>query len=169
MEAVLFYVFATFTVLAAGSVAFNRHPIYSALSLLIMMFALASLFVMLGAYFVAALQILLYGGAVLVLFLFVIMLLNLAPEALRRTRIFTLRGIGSVMALFLFLFLARFILSSTQVVSISKLPKAIGSVEAIGRALFTTYLLPFELTSFLILAALIGAVTLARQESNSRK
>jgi len=169
MEAVFFYIFATLMLMAAGLVAFHRNPIYSALSLLAMMFALACLFVMLGAYFVAALQILLYAGAVLVLFLFVIMLLNLSPEALGRMRIFTLRGIGTITAVFLFLYLARFILTSTQTVPISNLPPSVGTVESIGRALFSTYLLPFELTSFLILAALIGAVTLARQETSNRK
>jgi NADH-quinone oxidoreductase subunit J len=115
---------------------------------------------MLGAYFVAALQVLLYAGAVLVLFLFVIMLLNLEPEALARMRIFTLRGVGTAAAILLFLSLARL----TAAPGRGALPSAPdGTVEAIGRQLFTTYLLPFELTSFIILAAIIGAVTLAKR------
>ena len=172
-EAVFFYTFTAIALAAALSVVFNRWPIYSVLSLLIVMFCLASLFVMLGAYFVAALQILLYAGAVLVLFLFAIMLLNLAPEALTRRRPFTLRTVGTVTALFLFLHLARLFLNSgdTQPISLTLAQEEIGSVspefgsvEVIGRLLFTTYLLPFELTSFLILAALIGAVILAKQK-----
>ena len=162
-EALFFYTFASVMVLAALSVVFNRHPIYSVLSLLVAMFCLASLFIMLGAYFVAALQILLYAGAVLVLFLFVIMLLNLEPEAMARMRVFTLRTFGTFAAAFLFVSLVRLVRTSgppslTAVASVS------GTVESIGRLLFTTYLLPFELTSFLILAAIIGAVTLAKQE-----
>ena len=165
IEAVFFYTFTAIMVGAALSVVLNRRPTYSVLSLLVVMFCLASLFVMLGAYFVAVLQVLLYAGAVLVLFLFAIMLLNLAPEALARTRPFTLRTVGTVIALFLFLHLARVLTASQGEVPLSELPAPSGSVESIGRLLFTTYLLPFELTSFLILAALIGAVTLAKQKS----
>src|SRR3990167_6970856 len=156
-EAVFFYLFTTLMLAAALCVVLSRQPIYSVLSLLVVMFCLASLFVMLGAYFLAALQILLYAGAVLVLFLFVIMLLNLEPEALARMRVFTLRGAGTIAAAFLLVHLVRLIRASEPSVPMS--PAGFGgTVEAIGRLLFTTYLLPFELTSFLILAALIGAL-----------
>jgi len=159
-EAVFFYLFAGIALGAALGVVFSRQPIYSVLSLLVTMFCLAAFFVMLGAYVAAALQILLYAGAVLVLFLFVIMLLNLEPEALARMRIFTLRGAGTIAAVLLFLSLAKLLAPSGR----GALPSAPeGTVEAIGRQLFTTYLLPFELTSFIILAAIIGAVTLAKR------
>ena len=102
VETVCFYVFTALLLGAALSVVLNRQPVYSVLSLLAAMFCLAALFVMLGAYFVAALQILLYAGAVLVLFLFVIMLLNLEPEALARIRGFTLRTTGTAAAAVLF-------------------------------------------------------------------
>ena len=159
-EAVFFYVFTALMLGAALSVVFNRHPIYSVLSLLLAMFCLAALFVMLGAPFVAALQVLLYAGAVLVLFLFVVMLLNLERETLARMRLFTLRTAGTLAALILFTSLIRIIMAEPgapfgHTVS--------GTVEALGRELFTTYLLPFELTSFLILAAIVGAVSLSRQ------
>ena len=163
-EAVFFYVFGLLTVGAALSVVFNRKPIYSVLSLLVVMFCLASFFVMLGAYFVAALQILLYAGAVLVLFLFVIMLLNLEPEHLARMRLFTLRTAGTTAAAALFCVLVRIVAVRGQP-PLSSLPAALGTVESLGARLFTSYILPFELTSFLILAAIIGAVTLAKQES----
>jgi NADH-quinone oxidoreductase subunit J len=152
---------------SALSVVFNRQPIYSVLSLLIVMFCLAALFIMLGAYFVAALQVLLYAGAVLVLFLFVVMLLNLEPESLARMRVFTLRGAGTAAAAWLLVILWK-ILASPQATAIARVADDTvaqggqGSIEAVGRALFTTYLIPFELTSFLILAAIIGAVTLAK-------
>ena len=163
VEAICFYVFAGLTVGASLSVVFNRRPIYSVLSLLVVMFCLAGLFIMLHAPVVAALQILLYAGAVLVLFLFVMMLLNLEPEYLARVRLFTLRTIGSVAAGMLFLLLVSILVGHEAP---KPLPAAApdATVEVLGRALFTDYLLPFELTSFLILAAIIGAVTLAKQE-----
>ena len=166
-EAAFFYIFTALMLAGALSVVFNRQPIYSVLSLLVVMFCLASLFIMLGAYFVAALQVLLYAGAVLVLFLFVIMLLNLEPEALARMRLFTLRSAGTAVAVLLLWALIS-VVSSPPGPPTPSVPPADdgGTVESIGRSLFTTYLLPFELTSFLILAAVIGAVTLAKQSSS---
>jgi NADH-quinone oxidoreductase subunit J len=158
-ESISFYAFAALMLAAALSVVLNRQPVYSVLSLLLVMFCLAALFAMLGAYFVAALQILLYAGAVLVLFLFVIMLLNLEPEALARMRLFTLRGAGTALVVLLFAILARVLVGSAT----SQTAEASGTVEAVGRELFSSYLLPFELTSFIILAAVIGAVTLAKR------
>ena len=167
-ETVFFYIFTSLMVLAALLVVLSRQPVYSVLSLLVVMFCLACLFVMLGAYFVAALQILLYAGAVLVLFLFVIMLLNLAPEALRRMRAFTARTVGTAAALWLFLLLTKIFSRSGSRAGFPDPTAASGKVESIGRELFTTYLLPFELVSFIILAAIIGAVTLAKQESRKK-
>ena len=165
-EAIFFYLFTGLMVLAAGSVVLNRQPIYSVLSLLIVMFCLAALFVMLGAYFVAGLQVLLYAGAVLVLFLFVLMLLNLERESLARARRFTLGGGGLVAALLLLVALWRIFQAPGRTAPLAPLPASSGTVESVGRLLFTAYLLPFELTSFLILAAIIGAVTLAKQHPN---
>lgn len=165
-ETVFFYIFATLMVLAALLVVLSRQPVYSVLSLLVVMFCLASLFVMLGAFFIAALQILLYAGAVLVLFLFVIMLLNLAPEALARMRVFTLRTVGTAASLFLFALLVRLFRLGGSGTPLPLVTAASGQVESIGKLLFTTYLLPFELVSFIILAAIIGAVTLAGQKSS---
>ena len=159
-EAVFFYVFTALMLGGALSVVLNRHPIHSVLSLLFAMFCLAALYILLGAVFVAALQVLLYAGAVLVLFLFVVMLLNLERETVLRARLFTRRGVGTLVALILLTSLLRILAAEPQ--GPMGHPAA-GTVEALGRLLFTKYLLPFELTSFLILAAIIGAVTLARQ------
>ena len=167
-DAVFFYPFTTLMLLAALLVVFHRHPIYCVLSLLVVMFCLAALFIMLGAYFVAALQVLLYAGAVLVLFLFVIMLLNLEPEVLARMRLFTRRTAGTLVALLFLFALVRILRSVHWVASPSTTAARAGTVESLGRLLFTTYLLPFELTSFLILAAIIGAVTLARSTSSDK-
>ena len=162
-EAVFFYAFTGLMLLAALSVVFNRQPMHNVLSLLVVMLCLASLFIMLGAYFVAALQVLLYAGAVLVLFLFVVMLLNLEPEVLARMRVFTLRGMGTLAAAALLVCLFALLRTPDYGPQVAVADAPGGTVESIGRLLFTTYLLPFELTSFLILAAIIGAVTLGKQ------
>lgn len=162
-EAVFFYTFTILMLIAASSVVLCRQPIYSVLSLLAAMFCLACLFVMLGAYFLAALQVLLYAGAVLVLFLFVLMLLNLERETLARTRAYTLRAAGTLAALVFGFALVRIFELPRDEPPLAWVPAASGTVESVGRLLFTTYLIPFELTSFLILAAIIGAVTLGKQ------
>ena len=163
VEAICCYAFTALMLLAALSVVLNRRPVYSVLSLLVVMCCLAALFVMLGAYFVAALQVLLYAGAVLVLFLFVVMLLNLEPQT--RMRMFILRGVGTLAAAGLLMLFWRLFAGHPMHYPMDGGAAPVqGTVEAVGRSLFTTYLVPFELTSFLILAAIIGAVTLAKSD-----
>jgi len=165
-EVFAFYLLSGLTLGAALIIISSRQPVYCVLSLLASMFCLAGLFVLLGAYFVAALQILLYAGAVLVLFLFVIMLLRLDQETLARLRPFSRRGVGILVAL---AFCAELIwLLRGQSLQPSGEPIGYGVVERVGRELFTTYLIPFELTSFLILAAIVGAITLARSNDPSK-
>ena len=167
VEAIAFYLIGGVMLGACLVVILNRQPVYSVLSLLVAMFCLSMLFVMLGAYFVAALQILLYAGAVLVLFLFVIMLLNLRHELLSHVRSTFRRGGALVVGLSFCALITS--LAVREQLSSQPLPAGAGmtvSVEEIGRLLFTKYLLPFELTSFLILAAIIGAITLARTKDS---
>jgi NADH-quinone oxidoreductase subunit J len=102
-----------------------------------------------------------------VLFLFVIMLLNLQPEALARMRVFTLRTVGTAAAAVWCVLMWRLFVSTHPGTPISQHPAPAGLVEPIGRELFTRYLLPFEFVSFIILAAIIGAVTLGKQERPS--
>jgi len=168
LEAVFFYTFTSTMIFAALLVVFSRQPVYSVLSLLVVMFCLSALFIMLGAFFMAALQILLYAGAVLVLFLFVMMLLNLQPEALARMRVFTLRTVGTAGAAVWCALMWKLFVSTHPANPLSQIPPPAGLVEPIGRLLFTRYLLPFELVSFIILAAIIGAVTLGKQERSSK-
>ena len=163
-EAILFYSISGLLLAAALAVVVSRQPIYSVLSLLMAMFCLAALFVMLGAYFVAGLQILLYAGAVLVLFLFIMMLLNLTPDPLARRSRPWAWVIGSVIAAVFCATIARLIPAS-GITGAVHTPSQ-GTVEEIGRLMFTRFAIPFELTSFLILAAMVAAVTLAR---DSRK
>ncbi len=166
MDAIFFYIISLIIAVAAFAVILSRQPITSVLSLLVAMGGLACLFISLGAYFVAALQLLLYAGAVLVLFVFVIMLLNLQPDALARLRIFTFGGVGLVAAGLLLYRLLRIFTPVSAPSAISATAAPASTVADIGRSLFTRYLLPFELTSFIILAAIVAAVTLAKQQSH---
>jgi NADH-quinone oxidoreductase subunit J len=163
MDEAVFYLFTFVMLVAALSVVLNRQPVYSVLSLLVVMFCLAALFIMLHAYFLAALQVLLYAGAVLVLFLFVIMLLNLQPDQ-RARRVFLMGLLGAFGASLFYLRLTDTLQTRGGEPYLYAVHAPSGTVESLGRLLFTKYLLPFELASFLILAAIVGAVSLSRQQ-----
>jgi NADH-quinone oxidoreductase subunit J len=164
MDALLFLTFAAIAVLCAINLVLQTHPISSALSLVGVMGSLAVLYLLLGGAFIAAVQLIVYAGAVMVLFLFVIMLLNAGVEQ-RRSKS-ALRAWISVPLLFTFVvFLASLIVKRTPETAGVKFGEFIGGgVADVGRSLFTTYLLPFEVTSILILIAILGAIVLARKE-----
>lgn len=164
VEVVAFYLCAAVMLASALAVIWARSPINSLLSLLLAMSTMAVLFVLLGAVFLAALQLLIYAGAVLVLFLFVLMLLNVDAQSVARSRQFTGRwlavGLGlALLAQLLGVF--GHIWSRSETSGVSD-----GTITTIGRALFQEYLLPFELISLLILAAIIGAVALAQRNTD---
>ena len=164
LDVILFLVFAFIAVVSAVSLVVQTHPIASALSLIGVMGALAVLYLLLGAEFMAAAQMIVYAGAIMVLFVFVIMLLNAGAEKGKgRSRIVKWFGIP-LFALFIGMlsFIIQSFLPKTVEVKFGNFTAA-GGVE-IGRSLFTTYLLPFEVTSILILIAILGAVVLARKE-----
>jgi NADH-quinone oxidoreductase subunit J len=163
MHQALFIVLAVICVGAAINLLAQRHPINSALSLIVVMASLAGFYVLLGAEFVAALQIIIYAGAIMVLFVFVIMLLN-AGEEERTTgsRVAGLLG-WPALALFLALFSYALLRPETENATL-RIGEFVGSTQAMGRMLFREYLLPFEVTSVLILIAIMGAVVLARRE-----
>ncbi|MGA4645081.1 NADH-quinone oxidoreductase subunit J [Limisphaera sp. 4302-co] len=162
---VLFYVFALLALGSGGLVVWNpfsRNPVYSALFLAVTILALSGLFVLLHAYFVAAVQVLVYAGAVMVLFLFVLMLLDLREEARRRLRWAGLLTGGAaaagVTALLLWaLWRAR---------PGDGLPAAEmeGTVRLLGRLLFTQYLLPLEIMGVLLLAAMVGVIVISKRD-----
>jgi|FaiFalFF_MnMetaG_3_1042247.scaffolds.fasta_scaffold00095_17 NADH-quinone oxidoreductase subunit J len=162
MERALFVIFAVTAIGAALNVLVRRHPLHSALALLVVLGALTGLYVLLGAYFLAVIQVVIYAGAVLVLFLFVIMLLNVRAEEARIERRPYLRWLAIPFAALL----GMEIISLVRVFEENPSPSgtSVGVTEAIGRELLTTYLLPFEVTSILILIAVLGAVVLARRE-----
>jgi len=165
LDAALFSLFA-FIAIACGIVMVTqKHPIASALSLIGVMGSLAILYLLLGAAFIAAAQLIVYAGAIMVLFLFVIMLLNAGqePPARRTSLLAKLLGIPLLIVLTGALsFVVMLAFGHGTVVKFGT--GTPGSAEDVGRALFTTYLLPFEITSVLVLIAILGAVVLARKE-----
>ncbi|MDQ6666196.1 MAG: NADH-quinone oxidoreductase subunit J [Acidobacteriota bacterium] len=164
MDVFFFFLFAFLAVICAINVVVQSHPISSALSLIGVMGSLAILYLLLGAEFIAMAQIIVYAGAVMVLFVFVIMLLNAGAEAKRGTSL-TAQALGiPLIVAFLGLiayFVERLFPNSPHVIFGST---NFGSAQAIGRSLFTQYLLPFEVTSILVLIGIVGAIVLARKE-----
>jgi NADH-quinone oxidoreductase subunit J len=164
LDPILFLIFAGVAVVCAVSLVLQRHPIGSALSLVGVMISLAALYLLLGAEFIAAAQLIVYAGAIMVLFIFTIMLLNAGSEARRGKAAFAKwSGIPLFAA---FLFLLAFVIQSRLPHGTNVTFGAFTAATAleVGRSLFTYYLLPFEVTSILILVAILGAVVLARKE-----
>jgi len=162
---ILFYVFATLTVVCGTLVVanpFSRNPVTSAMFLVLTIISLAGLFVLLHAFFLAAVQVLVYAGAVMVLFLFVIMLLDLKEEERRRVKKLGLgAGLISICAIIL-LFLKS--LFATNPGKELPAPTVDGTTYRLGKLLFTNYLLPFEVVSLLLLVAMVGVILLSKKD-----
>jgi NADH-quinone oxidoreductase subunit J len=163
----LFVPLAALLAATALGVVLCRHPVRSAMCLVATLFQLAVFFVFLEADFVAALQVIVYAGAIMVVFLFVIMLLNLGDEEPRRRRLAW--HAVTVLASSLFLLVLVYFLKKGGALlpgagMTAEPPPGFGSIESVGVSLFTTYLLPFEITGLLMLAAVIGAVVLAKKK-----
>jgi NADH-quinone oxidoreductase subunit J len=162
---ILFYVFAALTLLCGLLVVinpFSRNPVTSAMFLVLTIVSMAGLFVLLHAFFLAAVQILVYAGAVMVLFLFVIMLLDLKEEQRRKLKIITLgagvMAVGAVAGL-----LVKGILDSGVGKNLPA-PAAEGAPAPLGKLLFTDFILPFEIVSVLLLVAMVGVILLSKKE-----
>ena len=159
----LFYIFAAVAVLAALNMVLQRTPVYSALSLIVVLCSLAMVYLILGAEFMAVLQVIIYAGAIMVLFVFVIMLLNAGHEVpSHRSRLAKWLGAPLVGALLVEMLVA--VWNQFPPTSAPPPPHLDGSPAAIGHLLFRNYVLPFEVTSILILVAILGAVVLAKKE-----
>jgi NADH-quinone oxidoreductase subunit J len=165
MDIFLFLLFASIAVVCGVSVVVQTHPITSALSLVGVMGSLAVLYLLLGAEFIAAAQVVVYAGAIMVLFVFVIMLLNAGGEAKNVGRSQMVRWLG-IPLFTIFVGLLSYIVQRAVPagpgVSFGQFTG--GTPRDVGRLLFTQYLLPFEATSVLVLIAILGAVVLARKE-----
>ena len=154
----------------------HRNPVYSAIFLIVTLFALAGFYVMLNAPFVASVHLIVYAGAIMVLFLFVIMLLNLQKDAPREGGKFLRRALGAALtlaflaelgALFAFKFYDQQNVvpaSAVAGVGVGTGEVVVGSTRAIGAELFTKYLLPFEIASVVLLVAMIGAVVIGKKK-----
>jgi NADH-quinone oxidoreductase subunit J len=162
-ELIIFYVLAALAAIGALSLILQKHPIHSALSLIVVMVALAGLYLLMGAEFVAAVQIIVYGGAIMVLFVFVIMLLNAGVE--EHTNFSKLAGyLGVPLGLALTAFIAAAIARSTETVQAASPTLSARTTKSISEMIFKQFVYPFELTSFLILVAILGAIVLAQRE-----
>ena len=167
MELLIFYPLAGFCVALALGVVFNNSPVGSAISLIGMMLGLAGIFILQQAHFIAILQIIIYAGAIMVLFMFVIMLLNLKKGDdmgwIARENNLWLSVLSGLLVLGI-LYKFQDILFSVTMDSPAVLPDSFGTVANIGETLFTVYVLPFEVASILLLAAMVGAVVLAKNK-----
>src|SRR5258708_33524523 len=164
MDAILFMIFAAIAVVCGINLVVQTHPISSALSLIGVMGALAVLYLLLGGEFIAAAQLIVYAGAIMVLFVFVIMLLNAGSELKINRRLWPkYLGVPLLVMLFGVIgYLIQRVLPPTEGVKFGAFQQ--GSAQVIGNSLFKVYLLPFEVTSVLILVAILGAIVLARKE-----
>src|SRR5574341_2259219 len=168
MDAIVFYIFAFIAVAAAIGVVALRNPVHSALSLAAVFVALAALYVFLSAPFIAAAQVMIYAGAILILFLFVIMLLS--PEIERGEGALPLQK--TVAVLFGVLLIVELVFAAATVIlpigSGQFTPERIaqiGDTQAVGAMLFTDFLLPFEITSLLLLVAIVGVIVLTKRRT----
>lgn len=162
MEAFLFWIFAIVGVSCAAMVVWNRNPMNSAIYLVATMLCLAGFYVLLNGGFIATIQVLVYAGAVVVLILFVIMMLNLQEDTLQREGSLSAWGILALIGLIVVIKIGNALSPQTSA-ALPATPDAFGTLQDVGTKLFGTYVLPFELTSILLLVAIIGAVVLARR------
>jgi NADH-quinone oxidoreductase subunit J len=167
MHLILFIVFGGLCLAGALNLLLQRHPINSALSLVVVMSSLAVLYLMLGAEFLAAAQVIVYAGAIMVLFVFVVMLLNAGRE--ERTMGSRAASIVGFPAIAVVLAIIAMTILKAQGLGSASLSDPITSTEELSRVLFHELLLPFEVTSVLILIAILGAVALARSGDGERR
>lgn len=166
MELLFFYLVALVAVLSGILVITCKSPINSAISLVMTFFCLAVFYVMLHAPFMAAIQIMVYAGAIIVLIIFVIMLLNLGTAVQSRTSHCIAWGsvAGALMMLLAMTFLKGGETTTVQGEITKEVVAQVGNTELIGQAMFTNFLLPFEIASILLLVAIVGAVVLTKRE-----
>ena len=170
-ETILFYLVASVAVIAAVSVIIQKNPIYSVISLIVTLVSLSIVFLLLNAQFLAAVQIIVYAGAIMVLFLFVIMLLDLGKDNAGeegRDRLFLQKKSSILLGGTLFVILVLVIKSSyfggKTGNYTDEIINNIGNTQLVGKLLFTDFLLPFEITSILLFAAIIGTIVLAKKK-----
>jgi NADH-quinone oxidoreductase subunit J len=158
-----FLYFGTVIVLTALLVVALRKPVYSVIALLVMFFHIAGLFVTLHAEFLAAVQLIVYAGAILVLYLFVVMLLNVKEDDSYQRQFRLGMGLGLLALAELVYIVSAAGLAKEPARQPAAAASAAGNTETVGRALYTTYLFPFEVASLILLVAMIGAILMAKK------
>jgi len=160
----MFYIFGFGAVVCALLMVTNRRPVRAAMSLVATMSFLAGLYVLLDAHLIAVLQLIVYAGAIMVLFLFVIMLLNIEEkEGLLGVNTILLQFMGMLVVGLLFVSMVSLFKGGGSLLASVDIANDFGTTKAVGKLLFTEYLLPFEIASVLLLAAIVGAVILAKR------
>ena len=159
-----FYFFSGVAILSSLYVVFTKHPTQGVLALVLTMFAFSGLFVLLGAYFVAIIQILIYAGAILVLFLFMLMLLGVGITESGRKIFSSFKKWVTRITIFSFVAEIFIVIQASKNVNASS-SGLLGTVEIIGRSLFSDYLLHFELVSLVLLVGVLGVISLSRKET----
>ena len=158
MENILFYIVAGLSILGALSVILNRNPVYSALCLVGFLFVQAILYILLKAYFIAAVQVLVYAGAIMVLFVYVVMVMKLSSQSIPKIGLHPfsifLAGIFGTILFYLFV--------QNPLKEIMPQAQLTGEIKNIGHVLFSEYVLPFEVISLLLIVAMVGVVVLNR-------
>lgn len=166
METLLYLVFGLVALAGGVLVIVNRNPVYSALSLVLTMFAISALYVLQQAYFVAAVQIVVYAGAIVVLFLFVIMLLNLGEEDNMPSASGARRFVGALLGVTFAGVVGAIVWDYASTAAVPAAAASdVGHTKHLARTLFQNYLLPFEVVSLVLLAALVGVIVLIRTRS----
>jgi len=163
-EVVAFFIFSAVAIIAAIAVVSLRNPVHSVISLMVCFLQMAAIFILLHSPFIAVIQVFVYVGAVLVLFLFVIMLLDIRQAQMERIiqgHRFWMIGILGVMAIEMIVLITGSAFKVLTPVSTEPVKK---SVHEIGKIMFNNYILPFEVVSFILLVALLGAIVLGRKE-----
>ncbi len=165
LQSIFFALLAVFAIASAVVTVASKHPVKSAMSLIVHFFSLAGLYLTLNAEFISVVQILVYAGAIMVLVVFVIMLLNLGDEEKLKLK-FNLRTIFAALfaVVLIFQLVSAFLVNPDVISTLPSVSAKIGTAEAIGKELYTNYIIPFEAVSFLLLAAIVGAVMLAKKK-----
>lgn len=166
METLIFLIFALLAVASALVVVVHRNPVYSTMSLVVTLFSVAVLFVLLGAPFIGALQVLIYTGAILVLFLFVIMLLNVTKEETAISAQKVQMG-GAILGALVFGGMLVLLFWNARRTDLSPVTEHLVSMKTLAWQMFTEFLLPFEIVGLLLLVAVIGATIAARRPAQA--
>jgi len=162
---VLFYLFAGLSVLAAFLTITRKNPVISAVWLIVCLFCVAAIYLLLGAYFVAAVQVIVYAGAVLMLFLFVIMMLNLRIGIVGQIRNLFVKilGVGIILLVFE---QVRLAFKGVNLLRKASPDPEFGEASSLGKLLFSEYVYPFEVIAILLLVAIVGALVLTGKEKS---